>query len=119
MLSRLVGRTIARNSLKDLWIRGAVAIGKFRPFGWTPLLHLNSAAREAHRWEKAQEWIGAILCPSAVQALLGAASIDELRENLASWLVYYDSPLKKGWGISGDIPLIAVNWTFRGSLTEA
>lgn len=56
---------IARSSRSAIWIRGALAYGECLVGHAEGLVILGEPILEAYEWERKQEWIGGILCPSA------------------------------------------------------
>ena len=96
-------------------LRGAISFGEcIVSVKGRPAL-LGEPTREASDWEKKQEWMGAVLAPSAVSTLKRGAA-ESKRINGSDWngqypdyLVRYDVPLKGNLGVVRQ-PMVALNW---------
>jgi hypothetical protein len=81
----------------DLPLRGAIAYGECS-VSTDPIFYVGRPIIEAHEAEAAQEWAGAILCQSAVDA--------HGKFTNGTRVVEYPVPIKR----RGDVPYLAVNW---------
>jgi hypothetical protein len=113
-LAKYVCKMIKINSAQGVPLRAAIAFGEcLISIGQQHAL-LGIATGEASAWERQQEWIGGMLTPSAVAALLEGGK--EAREKHGSDLPRYPNtltpypiPLKAGCPALPE-PQIALNW---------